>query len=320
MTAILARPLVAPAATRIAPNTLIALGAITVGLTTALLAVAHSFLPVLLLRALAGFGDAFFYVLASAAVYALAPEADHASAQSRLSAAVNAGLLIGPIAAETLRPFIGYTGVWLFGAGLCGAALVAAAPLPLPHESPSERRTVLERRVVPAGVVLVAQTWALSAFTIFVALYATHIGLANADAPFAILALVVLLTRSVGACVFDHFQPLTLVAAATLSATAGLTLLALVADQSALLAGSLFVAVGQALGFPALLQLAIDHAGPARRTAAVATFTGFFEVGLATAAIGLGAILNRFGFGGLYTVGAAISAAALVPLLLTRSS
>jgi predicted MFS family arabinose efflux permease len=60
--------------------------------------------------------------------------------------------------------------------------------------------------------------------------------------------------------------------------------------------------------------------GPERpAAAALATFTGFFEVGLATAAIVLGAVLDELGFAGLYGVAAGVSAAALVPLAMARA-
>jgi predicted MFS family arabinose efflux permease len=99
----------------------------------------------------------------------------------------------------------------------------------------------------------------------------------------------------------------------------GLALLALVPDAGALVVASALVAFGQALAFPALLQLAVERAGPLRRTGAIATFTGFFEVGLASAAIVLGAVLDALGFAGLYGVAAGVSAAALVPLAMART-
>jgi predicted MFS family arabinose efflux permease len=66
--------------------------------------------------------------------------------------------------------------------------------------------------------------------------------------------------------------------------------------------------------------LAVRGAGSIDRTSAIATFTGCFEVGLATAAIVLGVVLDRLGFAGLYGVAAAVSALALVPLVLTRAA
>ncbi len=165
--------------------------------------------------------------------------------------------------------------------------------------------------------MIAAQTWALSAFTVFLALYANHLGLPNADAPFITVAAIVLTVRSIGAAVFDHFQPRTLAAVAMVAATIGLALLALLPDRRTLLIGSALIAISQALAFPALLHLAIQRAG-VHRTSAVATFTGFFEAGLATSAIALGAALDKFGFGGLYAVAAGVSAASLAPLLLAR--
>jgi predicted MFS family arabinose efflux permease len=165
------------------------------------------------------------------------------------------------------------------------------------------------------GVVIAAQTWALAAFTVFVALYASDLGLGSADVPFAVVAAVVLAVRTAGAGIFDRVAPQLLATVAMLAATAGLGLLALVPEPWALVVASAPVALSQALAFPALLHLAVRRAGDAHRIAAVATFTGFFEAGLATAAVALGAVLDRLGFAGLYGVAAAVSAAALVPVL-----
>jgi predicted MFS family arabinose efflux permease len=76
------------------------------------------------------------------------------------------------------------------------------------------------------------------------------------------------------------------------------------------------VGVSQALAFPALLALAVRRSCSGDRTSAIATFTGCFEVGLASSAIVLGVVLDRLGFAGLYGVAAAVSALALVPLAL----
>jgi predicted MFS family arabinose efflux permease len=108
----------------------------------------------------------------------------------------------------------------------------------------------------------------MAAFTVFIALYASHLGLGSVGLPFAIVAIVVLSVRT--------------------------------------------------LAFPSLLTLAVHRAGKSR-TSAIATFTGCFEIGLASAAIVLGVVLDQLGFAGLYGVAAGVSALALAPLAMTRA-
>jgi predicted MFS family arabinose efflux permease len=320
VTAILARPLVAPAARRVTRNRLLAVGASTVGVATAATVVAHSVLAVIALRALAGLGEALFYVLAASAVYELVTEDRHARAQSRFSAVVAAGILLGPIVAEALRPRTGYTAIWLLAGGLCAVACLCVAGLPLDRE-PRGRgsRAVIARAAVLPGLVVAAQTWAMAAFSVFVALYASHWDLGSAGAPFAVVAIVVLSVRTAGAAVFDRRDPIGTASVAMLAATGGLALLAAAPSRAALLVASALVGVSQALAFPSLLALAVRRAGSLDRTSAIATFTGCFEVGLASAAIVLGVVLDRVGFAGLYGVAAAVSALALVPLAMTRA-
>jgi predicted MFS family arabinose efflux permease len=321
VTAILARPLVAPAARRVAQNRLLVIGAAIVGMATAATTVAHSVLVVVALRALAGIGEALFYVLAASAVYALVPEERHARAQSRFSAVVAAGILLGPIVAEALRPHTGYGAIWVLGGGLCAVACVCVASLPLGREPGNDRsRAVIARAAVLPGVVVAAQTWAMAAFSVFVALYASQLDLGSVGVPFAVVAVVVLSVRVAGAAVFDRRDPVATASIAMLAATVGLALLAVAPSRAALLAASALLGVSQALAFPSLLALAMQRTGSIERTSAIATFTGCFEVGLASAAIVLGVVLDRLGFAGLYGVAAAVSALALVPLAATRAA
>jgi predicted MFS family arabinose efflux permease len=313
--AILMRPAVVAAARRVPPATLLVAGAAGVGVATAATTVAESVPAVIALRALAGLGDAFFYVLASTAVYALAPEHRHGSAQSRFSAMVSAGILLGPIVAELLRPRGGYAAVWLTGAVLCAVTCVCVRGLPLARDDSSSGASVARAAVLP-GVAVAALTWAGTAFMVFVALYASHAGLESADLPFAVVAAVVLSLRTFGAGLFDRVAAPLLVVVAIAALTAGLALLAATSALPALLVASALVAVGQAFAFPALLRLAVSRAPTVDRTAVVATFTGFFEAGLATGALVLGAVLDRLGFAGLYAVAAAVSLAAALPVAL----
>jgi hypothetical protein len=140
-------------------------------------------------------------------------------------------------------------------------ALQSRRPAALP---PVSGKVGFERSAVLPGVSIVAQTWALSAFTIFVALYASHLGLHSVDAPFAVPALVVLTLRTIGAHLFDRYRPRRVAATALAAATAGLGLLALLPNTRALLIGSGLIAVSQALAFPALSASKASTALPSR--------------------------------------------------------
>jgi MFS family permease len=134
-------------------------------------------LAVVALRVLAGLGEALFYLLAASAVCAVVPEERHARAQSRFSAVVAGGILLGPIVAEVLRPHTGFAAIWLLGGGLCAVACACVAGLPLQREPPAAgSRTVVSHAAILPGVVVAAQTWAMASFTVFVALYAAHLG------------------------------------------------------------------------------------------------------------------------------------------------
>jgi predicted MFS family arabinose efflux permease len=95
---------------------------------------------------------------------------------------------------------------------------------------------------------------------------------------------------------------------------AGLTGLALWPMQPGLIGGTTLLAVGQALGLPAFLTMAIDAVPAAQLGSATATVTGFFDVGFLTSALGLGAVNQLLGLRSGFTVAASISAIALLLL------
>lgn len=318
VTAVAARPLVAPVAQRISGRALLAAAALLVGAGSALTAVAHSLAAVLVLRAVAGVGEAFFYVLLFATLLALSPAHRRGSLQSHFAALVYGAILVGPLVAETLRPAAGFTAVWVLGLGLCAVSAACALALPAAREPPTERRpAAIHRAALFPGLVLAATTWAGAAFSIYVALYAAHVGLGSADAPFAIFALVVIGSRTLGAPLLDRWHPLAVTVLALASAAVGLGLLAVAPTTGALLAGSAIIGLGQALAQPALMRFTVDRVPDGERTSAIATFTAFFDIAYATAAIVLGAVLAEAGYAGLYGVAAALSALAIAPVALS---
>jgi len=69
-----------------------------------------------------------------------------------------------------------------------------------------------------------------------------------------------------------------------------------------LFAGTVVLAFGQALAFPALMTLAVNSAPASERSSVVGTFTAFTELGFAVGALSLGAIASAVGYDGVFVV------------------
>ena len=63
---------------------------------------------------------------------------------------------------------------------------------------------------------------------------------------------------------------------------------------------------GQALGFPALMTLAVEAAPASERGAVLGTFTGFFDLAYGIGAVSLGGIAHRLGYRGTFAMTPAI--------------
>ena len=69
-----------------------------------------------------------------------------------------------------------------------------------------------------------------------------------------------------------------------------------------LYAGTVVLAFGQALAFPALMTLAVSGAPASERSSVVGTFTAFTELGFAIGALCLGAVASAVGYDGVFVV------------------
>lgn len=319
VTALLLRPLVVPVARRFSPARVMAAGAVVAGLAEGLLVLGPPPSLIVALRAVAGAGEAFYFVLASAAVYDLVPKERHGEAVSYFSAALSAGLLGSPVLGVLLREHAGYDAVWLTGLALCLLAAALSATLRLPPLPAPQRRGV--RLVHPAalrpGLLLAANTWGPSAFSTFTALYVTHLGLGAGAPEFAVFAIVLLLGRVLGARWLDRVHPRVVGLAALSLQAVALVLFALARSSPALLLCSALLAAGTALAYPAIMSLAIRAAPDHERTEVVATATACFDAGYAVSALVLSAALQMSGFSAVY--GCAAFVVALGALALARS-
>lgn len=97
---------------------------------------------------------------------------------------------------------------------------------------------------------------------------------------------------------------------------AGLATMALWSTVTGLFVGTVIYATGQALSFPAMLMLAVQHAPAAERSAVVGTVTAFVDLAIAAGAMTLGAVAAVAGYRGAFAAAAIVAASGL--LLLPR--
>lgn len=321
--ALVARPFAGLLGDRGGRRLLMTCGAGVAAVSTAALVAAHSVALLVVLRLLAGLGEAAFFVGAVAAAGDLAPTDRRGEAMSLFSLALYGGIAIGPATGERLLASAGFPGVWLMSGALAlvAAAVAGAAPgRPSPSAAAragvrgAPRRRLLHPAGLLPGALMALVTVALAAFNAFVPLHAPEVGLDGSGGAFLLFAVIVLGIRGLGARIPDRLGPDRTAPAALALLAAGMALMGLWPTTAGLLAGTVVFATGNALAFPSLSALALRRAAPQERGVVLGTFTAFIDLGFGAGAIGLGAVAAAAGQQAVFLAAALTSSAGLALL------
>lgn len=319
LTAVLLRPLTGRISDRRGRRVLMITGSALVALSVAGYVVADSLALLLLLRAVTGGAEAFFYVGAASAVNDLAPDERRGEAISFFSLSLYAGLALGPLIGETTLEAAGFT--WAWGAAAITAAAAAIVAVGVPDTRTAEIAETPARLVHSAGLlpgtVLATSIWGLSGFTGFVPLYALELGLDGSRWVFAAYSVVVLAVRLFGARIPDRLGAASAARTSLVVSAAGLLVIAAWPAAAALTVGAIVFGLGQALAFPSLMTIAVRGASASERGSVVGTFTAFFDLAFGLGAITLGGVAELLGYRGLFAAAAAVAVAGWLVMVRT---
>ncbi|MFO7778446.1 MAG: MFS transporter [Nitriliruptoraceae bacterium] len=317
LAAVLVRPLIGRLGDALGRRVLIGGG----GVLTALALFGHlavdTFVLLLVLRALAGAGQAAVVVGTTTRALDLAPAGRYGEASSYTMVAVQLGFGLGPLGGELLLSRGSFAAVWL-ASGL-GSLLVAGAATVMPAE-PRSARTVVRGLLHPAaivpGVVFGIGSLGFIGFLAFVPLYADHLGLTVVAPLFLLSSGTVAAVRLLGARLPDRFGAVTSASAALLLVIVGLATMASWATPAGLYASALLLAAGTAIFAPSMVLAAVEGVADGERAQVMATFTLFLDLASFIGPALLGVTAARGGFGA--TFGAAGLAGVVALVLLRR--
>jgi len=286
---------------------LIVAGAVIAGSSIAAYAAVDSLEALISVRLFTGVGEAMLLVGAATMVTDLAPEKRRGEALSLYSLGLWGGLALGPLLGELVLAGDRFDAVWLLAAGFCfvaaaiGLTLPETAPTLLAGEAFAPSRLVHPAAVGP-GLVLAVTVFGFAGLGTFAALYARELGMDGAGAVFLVFSAVVVATRILGRQVPDRLGPKRTSGTALVLISAGLLTIGIWNAPVGLFAGTVVLAFGQALAFPALMTLAVNGAPANERSSVVGTFTAFTELGFAIGALSLGVIASAVGYDGVFVV------------------
>jgi MFS family permease len=302
---LVSQPIVGRVGDRRGRRILIVVGGLVAAASIAGYTLTDSLEALVLLRLVTGVGEAMLLVGAATMITDLAPESRRGEALSLYSLGLWGGLALGPLLGELVLGDDRFDAVWLLAAGFCLAA--SALGLLLPETgSRADVELPWSRLVHPAavnpGLVLALMVFGFAGLGTFGALYARELGLDGGGAVFLVYALVILATRSVGRQLPDRLGPKRASGAALLLIAAGLLTIGLWNVPAGLFAGTVVLAFGHALGFPALMTLAVNQAPANERSSVIGTFTAFTELGFLVGSLSLGAVASALGYDGVFVV------------------
>jgi predicted MFS family arabinose efflux permease len=250
----------------------------------------------------------------------LAPESRRGEAISYWSVAVYGGLAFGPVIGEAALEGGGYGAVWVT-AGLLAAAATVLSCFTREVERPTSdedigKEPIVNRAALGPGAVLFSGLIALAAFSAFVPLYVDEVGLESADVVFLLYGCFVLVVRIFGARIPDRLGGRVAGACALACTATGMAVMAGWSTTAGLLLGTVFLAAGASLLYPALLLLALGAAPETERASVVGTFSSFFDLSQGLGSLIVGSVAALTSYQGAFAAGSAFAVVGFLGLWL----
>jgi predicted MFS family arabinose efflux permease len=313
VTALVLRPVAGRATDRYGRRRLMIGGALAYALATLAHVVAPDLVTMIVLRAILGVAEAFFFVASISALADLAPPGRTGEAISINSLALYLGIALGPLLGQALLAAGGFTAAWVGATLLALATALIAWRLPETMQprpagaGPTPPAPLLHRAAFGPGAALFTGIAAMAGFLAYAALYAEDIGVTGWGYLLLEFGLIVVATRLVFAKLPDRVPPYRLGAAALALTGTGVAIVALVPAAAGLAAGVAVLAVGVAFTTPAMFAAVLGRVGPHERGSAMATMTIAIDLAFSAGPIALGLIIASAGIPAAYGAAAGLA-------------
>ena len=323
ITAVLGGPPAGRLADRRGRRPLIIGGALVMIACYLALALGPSLPLVVLIRLVAGAGEAAFAIAILTAAADLAPAERRGEAMSLVTTASYLGLTIGPVAADFILGEDRFAASWLVAGSL--VVLGTAAVIPLGETRPESAHEapggwLPPRTALFPGLLVLLALLGFGGFVAFAALYARELGVDRPGLIFALFGSVVVLVRTFGRKLPDRLGARRTLVLCFVNLGIGLATIGAWQSEAGLLVGTAIFAVGQALSYPAAVLLAMETSHEAERSAVVGGVTAFVDVALSLGAFTLGAVAAVTGYAGAFLVSSIVAVCGLLVVAPRRFS
>jgi MFS family permease len=249
------------------------------------------------LRMLSGLGIALSATTSQVLAITLAPDHRRGEALNLLGIATSLGQGLAPPTGIAIAQRIGYPGLFATTTllGTLGGGLALSLRALAPPQTLQPRTTrVIHTGVLAPGLILAALMLTFGVTFGFLAVHASRRGLSNPGLVFAMFAAGQVLVQALLRRVSDRLGRSAVIGPGFVLVAAGMWTIA-GASGVWLLLGGFLSGLGQGMAGPSIYALGSDLVASHERGRAMGTLGVFLEIGIATGAIGGGAIGQAFG-------------------------
>ncbi|MGH9012294.1 MAG: MFS transporter, partial [Acidimicrobiia bacterium] len=297
---------------------LIVAGAAVAGVSMIAYGAVDSLVLLIGLRLVTGAGEAAFFTGLVTVNQDLAPDNRRGEAASYFSVSLYGGLAFGPPLGEELLDATSFGVVFLVFGGTCllGAAVGLLVPKGKTLAEPVARKMLHPVALWP-GIVIALGLVPITAYAAFLPVYADSVGFDNVGRVLLLYGGLVLVIRIVAARVPDALGWRRTSVVALSGAAAGVGMIGLWGTAAAVWVGTVVLALGMSLLYPALMAAVMGATDESERSHAVGTFTLFLDISMGLGAALVGVVISltnqRSGFvvAGLCAVGGLVALALL---------
>lgn len=269
---------------------------------------ARTLLLLALARAVFAVGETLAFLGITNLVTTHASEGHQTEAASHNSAALFAGIGIGPVIGDRLSRSGSFAAAFLLASASAAVAVLCVRmaqrhvldPAMVDrraddHAVPRLRRLGLHRGGVRPGLVLASVVIAQGTWSLFLTPYADSVGVGEVGALFLVSSAVILTLRILAARLPARVGLRRSAAFSVVGVATGLVALGAVQGRVGLWLSVAFVSLGMAQMFPSLIGITLERVSVADRPLALSTFVMFFEVGSAMGGAS-GWLVDRHGY------------------------
>ena len=323
VTGIVCRPIAGFYADRIGRRPTVIAGALLATVAGAMLFVPAGIAGLLISRFFLGAGEGTVFTAGSAWNIDMAPEDRRGRMIGLYGLAIWTGLTLGPPIGVLLQDAGGFNLVWAFacGAPLLGALIASRLPETYARRGSEDRGPFISREAVGPGGTFALSVVGFAAVSAFIVLSLDDRGIGHGAEVFSVFAGTVVATRLFAGGLPDRIGAARSAVGAAAIEAIGLVLLGAADSLAVVIVGAIGMGAAFSLLFPSLSLVAVNRVGPARRGAAMGTFTASFDLGMLVGSPAVGAAAAIGGYSAaFYLAAAAALACAALSLSMSRTA